>query len=69
MTPEDQRVIERVRRAPTGASAIDIARASLGWKAKRHTRDSLTMIGLGIAARLCGDGLIEPTRNNRFVEC
>jgi hypothetical protein len=24
------------------------------------------MIGLGIAARLCGDGLIEPTRTNQF---
>jgi hypothetical protein len=64
---EDLRVLERVKRAPTGASAIDIARASLGSKAKRHSTDALTMIGLGIASRLCGAGLIDPTRSNRFV--
>jgi hypothetical protein len=26
----------------------------------------MTMTGLGIAARLCGAGLVEPTRTNRF---
>jgi hypothetical protein len=65
--PDDLRVLERVKRAPTGASAIDIARAALGPKAKRHSSDSLNMIGLGIAARLCGAGFLTPTRSNRFV--
>lgn len=66
MRDDDLRVLEKVRLSPSGASAIDIAIASLGWKAKRHNKTSLSMIGLGIAARLCGEGLIEPTRTNLF---
>ena len=65
--PDDQRVLDRIRRHPSGASAIDIARASLGWRAKKHTPDSLTMIGLSIAVRLVGAGLIQSTKSNRFI--
>jgi hypothetical protein len=67
MKDEDLRVLERVQRAPTGASAIDIAKTVLGPKAKRHSAASLTAIGLSVACRLCGAGLIDPTRANRFV--
>lgn len=66
MRQEDASVIDRVRRSPSGASAIDIAIAALGPRARRHTKTSLSMIGLGIAARLCGEGVIEPTRTNLF---
>ena len=66
MTEQDMRVLEKIRYSPGGATAIDIARASLGWKARKHSPTSLNMIGLGIAARLCGEGLIEPTRTNLF---
>lgn len=62
----DKRVLDVVRRSPSGASAVDIAKASLGHRARRHSKTSLNMIGLGIAARLCGAGLIEPTRTNLF---
>lgn len=65
--PEDQAVLDKVRRSPSGASALDIARASLGWKARKHTRFSLDLIGLSIAARLVGAGLLKPTRANRFT--
>ena len=65
-SPQDQRVIDSMRWNQSGATAIDIARAALGPRARRHNKTSLTMIGLGIAARLCGDGLIEPTRTNLF---
>jgi hypothetical protein len=66
MTADDARVLDAVRRSPSGARAVDIAKASLGHKARRHSKTSLNMIGLGIAARLCGAGLIEPTRTNQF---
>jgi hypothetical protein len=66
MTANDARVLEVVRRSPSGARAVDIAKASLGHKARRHSKTSLNMIGLGIAARLCGAGRIEPTRTNQF---
>lgn len=66
MRQGDQSVLERVRRSPAGASAIDIAIAALGDRARRHSKTSLSMIGLSIAARLCGEGLIEPTRTNLF---
>lgn len=66
MTPQDQRVIDSMRWTQSGATAIDIAKAALGPRARRHNKTSLTMIGLGIAARLCGEGLIEPTRSNLF---
>ncbi|MDB5617476.1 hypothetical protein [Tardiphaga sp.] len=67
LDPEaDRRVLERIKRAPSGASAIDIAKASLGWRAKKHTSTSLTMIGLAVATRLIGEGLITPSRTNLF---
>lgn len=66
MTPQDQRVLDTIRWSQSGASAVDIAKASLGHRARKHSKTSLTMIGLGIAARLCGEGLIEPTRTNLF---
>lgn len=66
MTPQDQRVLDSMRWIQSGATAIDIAKAALGPRARRHNKTSLTMIGLGIAARLCGEGLIEPTRSNLF---
>lgn len=66
MRQEDQSVLDRVRRSPAGASAIDIAVAALGDRARRHSKTSLSMIGLGIAARLCGEGHLEPTRSNQF---
>ena len=56
--PDDQRVLERLKQSPAGASGIDIARAALGWKARKHSLPSLDLIGLSIAARLVGDGLI-----------
>jgi hypothetical protein len=62
----DQRVLDLIRRSPLGTSALHIAKASLGHRAQRHSKTSLNMIGLGIAARLCGAGLIEPTRTNMF---
>ena len=66
MIPDDQPVLALLRRSPSGASALEIAKASLGSRARRHSNDSLNMTGLGIAARLCGEGLIEPTRTNHF---
>ncbi|PSO29839.1 hypothetical protein C7G41_24150 [Bradyrhizobium sp. MOS002] len=66
MRDQDLRVLAIVRRSPSGASAVDIAKAALGHKARRHSKTSLNMIGLGIAARLCGEGAIEPTRSNLF---
>jgi hypothetical protein len=66
MTANDARVLDVVRRTPSGANALVIAKAFLGHRARRHSKDSLHMIGLGVAARLCGAGLIEPTRTNQF---
>lgn len=63
----DQRVIEHLRRKPGGGSALDIAKAFLGPRARRHKAEALTMIGLGVAARLCGAGEIQPTRGNCFT--
>jgi hypothetical protein len=63
----DTYVLARIGRSPeSGASAVDIAKAALGPRARRHTIHSLGLIGLSIAARLCGQGLVEPTRSNRF---
>jgi hypothetical protein len=66
MTPSDQTVLDLIRRSPTGASALQIAKAALGPRARRHSRDSLNMIGLAIAARLCGSGVLEATKTNQF---
>lgn len=63
----DRRVIEKVKLKPNGASALDIAKAYLGPRARRHTVAALNQIGLGVAARLCGAGQITPTRSNNFV--
>lgn len=63
----DRRVIEKVRSAADGVSAAQIATAFLGARARRHKYRALEQIGLGIAARLCGTGQIQPTRCNRFV--
>lgn len=64
---DDRRVLDRIKRAPHGASAIDIAKASLGWRAKKHNPTSLTMIGLAIATRLIGEGVVKPSRSNLFL--
>jgi hypothetical protein len=66
MTSSDQLVLAQIRRSPSGASAVDIAKAALGHRARRHSKSSLTMIGLAIAARLCGEGALVPTRSNLF---
>ena len=73
MTPEqrtdrDRQVIERVRmKGADGASAEMIARVYLGPRAGKHGKHQLQQVGLAVAARLCGAGLIAPTRSNRFV--
>ena len=66
MKDEDLRVLARVRHCPRGVSAIDIAKASLGDRSRRHSKTSLAQIGLSIAVRLIGEGLIEATRTNNF---
>jgi hypothetical protein len=66
LKPSDEAVLARIGRSPTGATAVDIARAHLGSHARRHSIASLNAIGLGVAARLVGLGLIEPTRSNNF---
>jgi hypothetical protein len=63
----DERVIEKLSRLSTGASALTIAKAALGSQARRHSVDSLNMIGLAIAARLCGQQILRPTKTNQFV--
>jgi hypothetical protein len=65
-SPGDELVLERLSRSPNGVSAVMIGKASLGPRASRHSRESLNMIGLSIAARLVGQGLIEATRTNQF---
>jgi hypothetical protein len=67
LRPGDELVIERLSRSSTGASALRIAKAALGSKARRHSVDSLNMIGLAIAARLCGQQILRPTKTNQFV--
>lgn len=67
MNDADYRVIEIVGRSATGVSAMKIARAALGSRASRHSAQSLTLIGLSIAARLVGQGVIKPTRTNSFT--
>jgi hypothetical protein len=62
----DQTVLDRLRWVPNGVSAIGIAKASLGERARRHSKSSLAQIGLSIAVRLIGEGLIEATRTNNF---
>lgn len=66
LKPGDDLVLERLSRSPSGASAMNIAKAALGSRARKHSIDSLNLIGLSIAARLVGQGLIEPTRTNQF---
>jgi hypothetical protein len=63
----DDRVIERLSRSSTGASAMNIAKAYLGPKARKHSVDSLNMIGLAVAARLCGQQILRPTKTNQFT--
>jgi hypothetical protein len=53
-------VIDEIRRSLDGATALEIARAYLGHRARRTSVEALTMTGLGIAARLCGEGAVEP---------
>jgi hypothetical protein len=65
-SPGDELVLERLSRSPNGASAMNIAKASLGPRARKHTVESLNLIGLSIAARLVGAGILEPTRSNQF---
>jgi hypothetical protein len=67
LKPGDDLVIARIARSAAGASAVDIAKARLGPRARKHTIASLDLIGLGIAARLVGQGVIRPTRGNQFV--
>lgn len=66
-TEADRLVIERIRQSPGGATAAQIAVAFLGERARRHGYRALEQMGLGIASRLCGAGLISPTGWNRFV--
>lgn len=66
LTPADERVLERLRRAPQGISAATIAKAALGDRARRLSVEALTATGLAIAARLCGQQMITPTRANNF---
>jgi hypothetical protein len=66
-SPCDELVLERLRRSPNGVSAMMIAKASLGPRASRHSRESLNMIGLQIAARLVGQKVLKPTRSNQFA--
>jgi hypothetical protein len=63
----DDRVIEWLSRSSTAASAMTIAKAALGSRARRHSADSLNMIGLAIAARLCGTQILRPTKTNQFI--
>jgi len=63
----DERVLARMRRTPTGLSAAAIARTALGERARKLPVTALTMTGLAIASRMCGQQLIAPTRANRFV--
>jgi hypothetical protein len=67
LRPGDERVLARINRSPAGASAVDIAKASLGPRARKHSIASLNLIGLSIAARLCGQQVIAPTRTHQFV--
>ncbi len=66
VSPADQLVINRMKYSTTGLSAIDIAVTHLEDKARRYSKSSLAQIGLSIAVRLIGEGLIEATRTNHF---
>jgi hypothetical protein len=66
LSDSDQRVLAKIRTRESGASAVDIARAHLGERARKHSIASLNLIGLSIAARLCGQQVITPTRSNYF---
>lgn len=66
LRPSDEVVLERIRRSPSGASAVEIARAHLGASARRHSVASLQAVGLSVAIRLIGLGIITPTRSNQF---
>jgi hypothetical protein len=66
LSDSDQLVIARVARSPSGATAVDIARAHLGGRAKRHSVDALNMIGLAVACRLVGLQMLVPTKANKF---
>lgn len=66
MRPGDERVLARIGRSPAGASAVDIAKAALGPRARKLSVEALTMTGLAIAARLCGEQAIVATRANNF---
>lgn len=63
----DLRVLDRVRRSSFGVSAIDIAKASLGHRARKRSPSSLTMVGLAIATRLIGQGQLKATKSNLFT--
>jgi hypothetical protein len=67
MNEADSRVLEVIGRHPNGASALVIAKAALGDRARKHSKDSLHMVGLAIAARLCGEQILRPTKTNMFV--
>jgi hypothetical protein len=63
----DERVLERLLRAPAGGiSAATIAKAALGDRARRLSVEALTMTGLAIASRMVGERLITPTKANKF---
>lgn len=66
LRPGDDAVIARISRSPAGASAVEIAKASRGPRARKLSVEALTMIGLAVASSLCGQNLIEPTRTNNF---
>jgi hypothetical protein len=63
----DDRVIEHMSRSASAASALTIAKVALGPRARKHSVDSLNMVGLAIAARLCGQQIIKPTKTNQFI--
>lgn len=66
LSPGDELVIGRMRRTPQGLSAAAIAKTSLGPRARKLSVEALTMTGLAIASRLCGEQMIVPTRANKF---
>jgi hypothetical protein len=61
----DHRVVQVIGRSATCATAKAIAPAHLGHRAKTHSKDSLNMVGLHVAARLCGEQVLKPTKTNR----
>ncbi len=67
MNEADFRVVEIIGRYPNGASALVIAKAALGDRARRYSKDALIMIGLQVAARMVGENVLVPTRSNMFT--